>query len=202
MQKAKIIEKIIEILDRDGELSGLTSCKVSQRGCAIIEDPDIPGRYICSVERHRSIAGCHYRRGVPMAAMQTYLQRFSYDPASDVLEEKADEHVAYNFDFDALADEHLDAFSLTVLKKRSWKRKRRILESTSKLEFETSSFQQACEKIEDFIREWNLDHLWLDLELLPSRIEELESSLGDAMVKQAFEKLKREWAEPELIEGP
>ena len=185
----------------EGENWQVTPEKLLKREGYLSPDPDRPDRYIYTVERHRRRGGARYTPGCPMSAFETYILRLLFDPIAEKLDFLSEESRGYKFDFFQMALEQLDRSSCPrVSKKASWKKKRRISMSTYNFELETGSFEDACEKIENFYRDWNLSICFEGLELTAEQKQQHEKSLSDAIVDQALGYLKDGWAVPELIE--
>jgi hypothetical protein len=79
-------------------------------------DDVLPRNYIVEIERHRSILGAEYTRGLPMAAYQTYYMRYAVQLQTKEVEELPDRNGEINVDVDAIVDEHTnhESFSLSV----------------------------------------------------------------------------------------
>jgi len=185
----------------EGENWEVTPEKLLKREGYLSPDPDQPGSYIYTVVRHRRIAGATYTPGCPMSAYETYILRLLFDPVAKKLDFLSEEARGYKFDFYALALEQLDGESRpSVSRMASWKKKRRISISTHCFQLETSSLEEACEKIEKFYRGWNLSFCFEGLELTAEQKHQHEKSLSDTIVDQALGYLKNGWADPELIE--
>jgi len=190
-------KKLIAFLEAGkGEHLGVTADKFQDRGGTFEEHPDCPGTFLCEIERHRALPGSTYTKGLPMVAFETYIQRLLFDPIAETLEELPEEHVSNAIDFESLACEHLDWDSRPmVYKMESWKKKRRVTISVCNFELETSSLKQACEKIEDFYRNWKIASCLEGMNLSDEQMQ----GLNDAIVSQAISYLKEGWEEPELI---
>lgn len=192
-------KKLIAFLEvGKGEHLGVTADKFHGRGGTFDEHPDCPGTFLCKIERHRALGGGTYTKGLPMSAFETYIQRLVFDPIAETLDELPEEHVGNTIDFESLACEHLDWDSRPmVYKMDSWKEKRRITISLFNFDFETSSLQEACEKIEECYRDWNIASCLEGMDLTDEQMPEYQKRLYDAIVSQAISYLKEGWEEPE-----
>lgn len=56
----------------------LTADVVARRA-TVVDDPHVPEAIVFDVEKHRRALGARYRKGVPLAAYETYWERYRYD---------------------------------------------------------------------------------------------------------------------------
>lgn len=82
----------------------------------VADDGEVPGVVVVEIERHRSMLGTSYVKGLGMAAFEEYFMRYAVDLANGSVTELAERHGHYQFDTGDIVGEHLsmDSFSLDI----------------------------------------------------------------------------------------
>ena len=83
-------DEAVKILESSFDAQGwpidLNSDKLRKR-YRITSDSELPGDWIVEIERHRSILGVTYNRGLPMSAFETYKVRYAVNVAEMTVRE-------------------------------------------------------------------------------------------------------------------
>lgn len=130
-----------------GEALELTPKKVAERG-KVVADPERPNMLIMDIERHRSLPGSTYVKGLPMAAYETYIQRIAFDPATKTLTELSKTPLDRSIDLAAMAEYQFDLSRPDVTLKSETEETRIITTRDNTLNFESSSLEEALETVE------------------------------------------------------
>ena len=89
--------------------------KFSKRA-RVADDGEVSGVVVVEIERHRSMLGTSYTKGLGMAAFEEYFMRYAVDLANGAVTELAERHGHYQFDTGDIVGEHLsmESFSLGI----------------------------------------------------------------------------------------
>jgi len=174
---------------------GLSLEKIGNRGYLVKESNSDPRKCIISIERHRAIAGCSYRRGLPMAAFETYLQTFVFDCDTELIQEGEEVHLEYTIDMAALAEEHMFDWRHHVVIVDPRTGMRRVNESCTSWSFETDSLQDARDRIDDHIRSLYYDYIFENIGMSDDERDEYTRRLEDACAELALRRVEIEWRE-------
>lgn len=82
----------------------------------VADDGEVSDVVVVEIERHRSMLGTSFTKGLGMAAFEEYFMRYAVDLANGAVTELAERHGHYQFDTDDIVDEHLsmESFSLGI----------------------------------------------------------------------------------------
>lgn len=198
----EVYSLLLEALENgEGEGFGLTVDKVMNRGSIVGEAEGHPGEYVVSVERHRGIAGCVYRKGSPMAAFETYKQLLRFDPKAMALTDFGEEVIGRKINVDQLAVDQLDYdYYPRVSRKLSWKLKRRIEFPILCWAIETHSYEKAKEAVEKEFRSLNYESQFECLDLSNDEALAYSQRTEEVWVSTILIELKRAWENPDLID--
>ncbi len=132
-----------------------------------------------------------------MAAFETYLQAYEFDPVAMDLQETSATHIDYTFDLRALAEEHMLHYaSVSVMLCGDSMRKVEL--SAINWSLNTSSLAEAKAEVEEQIREMCLEGIFEDLDDVYETNPCIESEFLDACIKCVLEDLEKRWNEAEV----
>lgn len=184
-------------LSEKGEPLGLSLEKVSNRGYSIEESETEPGKHVFSIERHRSVAGCTYTRGLPMAAYQAYLQTLVFDPKSNQIHEGDEIHLGYEIDAYSMAREQMFDCNPDVEIVDSSAGLRRVSESCFNWDFEAASLEKARVWVESEVRSMYHEYSFEYLEMSDEERAKYTNQLEDACVELILSRLEEAWRDAE-----
>lgn len=192
----RAFDSLLDFLESGGgEFLGLTKDKVLDRG-EIVDDPQRPNLLVIDVERHRAIGGTRYRKGLSMAAFETYNQRVAWNAAAKTLEEIGSYFVDRSFNlFGMASEEMLVGHPVVVLKKGSKSIRIITTANNTGLQFETDSLDEAIREVRDYYSSMDFSGSVIELGDTPAEEARLAQELADLVAEQAVEHVKRDWKE-------
>lgn len=187
---------LLKFLETDGadEALELTPKKVMERGRPF-SDPERPNLLFVDIERHRSLPGSVYVKGLPMAAYETYIQRISFDPATQTLTEISRVPVDRSIDIAAMARCHFDLSRPQVALKSDTQETRIITTSDNTLRFESSSLETALDAVEKHFSDMDYSTILIGLGESEEETERYAEKLNAEVTRLAVSSVRTQWEE-------
>lgn len=198
-EKAAARAALLEYLEASGdEVLELTPKKVAERG-KVVADPERPNMLVMDIERHRSLPGSAYVKGLPMAAYETYIQRIAFDPAAKTLTELSKIPLDRSIDIAAMAEYQFDLSRPDVALKSETEETRIITTRDNTLSFESSSLEEALEAVERHFRDMEYSTVLTGLGSTDEETGSYAEQLNAEVTRLAVDSVRKQWDEAEEV---
>ena len=198
-EQSAALAALLEFLEATGDDAlELTPKKVAERG-KVVADPERPNMLVVDIERHRSLPGSAYVKGLPMDAYETYTQRIAFDPATKTLTELSKTPVDRSIDLAAMAEYQFDLSRPVVTLKSETEETRIIATRDNTLNFESSSLEEALEAVEKHFSGMDYSTVLTGLGSTDEETRRYANQLNAEVARLAVDSIREQWDEAEEV---